>query len=135
MERIQSLRASLQHLVDSPRASFLWAFMLCVFTLTFLGQVVGASYVYTIVRLGMDGQKTQQEKKIEQEVQLIYEAEKYTDELALTESRPKAFEEALMRRTAKEEVDASPTPNEQETKIEKNKAPTTPEQKKENKAL
>jgi hypothetical protein len=104
MERIQTLRVALQHLVESPRAPFLWAFMLCVFTVVFIAQVIGAFYVYTIVRVGMDGQKTQQEKKVDQEVQLIYDATEHASVRELIQIRVKNYDEALQKRAAEKEV-------------------------------
>ena len=125
MERIQIIRANLQRLVESPRAPLLWAFILCISTLIFIGQVVGASYVYTIVRLGMDGQKTQQEKKIEQEVLLIYDVSEYVEVLKITETRPRVFSEAILRRTTKEESDAVPVQIPIDTTPQKKTAPAS----------
>ncbi len=98
MERIQTLRAGLQRIVESPRAPVLWSGMLIVFTLTFLAQVISASYVFTTVRIGMEGQKTQQEKKINEEVLLIYDPEEFTDVRALIETRTKTFTDELEKR-------------------------------------
>lgn len=103
MERIQTIRAGLQRIVESPRAPVLWSVMLIVFTLTFLAQVISASYVFTTVRIGMEGQKTQQEKKINEEVLLIYDPAEFTDIRVLIETRTKTFTDALEKRNVLEE--------------------------------
>lgn len=104
MERIHRFRASIQRIIESPRAPVLWSIILCVFTLTFLAQVISASYVYTTVRVGMEGQKTQQEKKIDKDVLRIYDPEEFKDVQVFIEERAKQFTRELEKRALPEPV-------------------------------
>jgi hypothetical protein len=130
MERIQTLRTALQHLIDSPRAPFLWAFMLCIFSVVFIAQVVGAFYVYTIVRIGMDGQKTQQEKKVDQEVQLIYDASEHASVRELIQSRVKNYDEALQKRATEQQAKQVEQDTTETKTVPQPKVPADPMQKK-----
>lgn len=91
MEHIKHILASLQSIADTPRAPVLWVLILCICTLTLLAELIGASYVYTNVRLGMEGQKTQQEKMLDEEVLLMYDPATYKDAQVYVENKRSSF--------------------------------------------
>ncbi len=104
MERIQLLRLRLQNIVDSPRAPVMWGVMLCICTIIFCAQVVGASYVFTTVRIGMDGQKTQQEKKVDEEVLLMYDSKEHQDIRDFITARIKEFDQQMQKMEPAEDL-------------------------------
>ena len=126
MKELERIWSYILHCIESPRAPLLWGVILTLFTCTFIAEIIGASYVYTNVHTGMEGQKTQQEKKLDAEVSRIYSPEAHADVEKFITERKSTFEAELMKRqvVAKPLQETSPeAPELPPTKIEQKSKP------------